>query len=110
MLDYRRSRLRAAFEPDAQSMVLAVQSRGAATTSPATGTTLTTALVVRTGNATTPQPTRLPAVARISITPSRRLLRKEQVTMSWSLFAGISPNASGSDGLPEPCPSEPFKP
>lgn len=53
----------------AQSMVSAVTSRGAATTS-ATGTTLTTALVARNGNATTPHPPRVvPVMARRTATP-----------------------------------------
>ena len=42
-----------------QSIASADLSRGYATTSPATGTILTAALVVRTGKATTPQPARL---------------------------------------------------
>jgi ribonuclease VapC len=65
----------------AQSMTSAVTSNGAATTSPATGTTLTTALVARTGNATTPQPVRLAAMARISTMPSRELCRHKRVTI-----------------------------
>jgi hypothetical protein len=64
---------------NAQSMVSAVTSRGAATTSPAPGTTFTAALVTRTGAATTPQPARLAVATRIRMAPSRRLGRIEWV-------------------------------
>jgi hypothetical protein len=60
---------------DPQSITSAVTSSGAATTSPATGTTLTTALVPRTGAATTPQPARPAAAARMMNVRKQRIMR-----------------------------------
>src|SRR3990167_3878738 len=82
-------------------MMSAVTSSGAATTSPATGTTLTTELVARTGNATTPQPARLAAAARIAIAPSRRPYRKQWVTMSSPFFL-LHLQEGGSNRNPPP--------
>ncbi len=81
-----------ASEDERQSITVGGSRRaGAATTSPATGTILTAALVARTGNATTPQPGRLverPA-ARASkrIAPTRWERRKLWVTYSTFLPA-----------------------
>ena len=98
----------AAVPADGQSMVLAVTSRGAATMGPATGTTLTTELVARTGAATTPQPARLAPAARISITPTGQPSRIQQVKgfILSSMLGNVGVTVRRTKSRPQPFPTD----